>query len=347
MRAQRRCKRDAVTRAADAPLRPRALGALGALVLALGVFASGVAACTGEKTFVLPSVDAGAPSGRYDAVCAAWARRECAYTHACDPGIIAGWDVDDQCIARETLSCELEANNPDVPFDPALVAACTFPSDCSVPTGTTAANSPYLCLAPGKAPAGAPCVSRNACQSGLCLTNDGSRLACGTCHPPIHCGCARNQQCMVTGDDAKCFDVPDAGEACGPPLFACNGSECVDPGNDGGICQTLPEVGLGASCTAEPPGPQCFSPGAGLLYCDHTDHCSAYRSAGYGQPCTTARGAEGTLCGGAGWCDSASGVCQPPAADGAPCDPLALPCLPPAMCLGGHCVFPTLATCSL
>src|SRR5450432_2426852 len=225
MRADRRCKRDAATPHAGGNLRSRALAAVG---LALGVFASGIAACTGEASFVLPAVDPGAPSGRYEAVCAGWARRECAYTDACNPGVFGLWEDDDQCIARATLSCELDADDPDVPFDPALVESCMFPSDCSAPTGTVAADLPYLCLPPGKAPDGAPCASKNACQNGLCFpSSSGPITACGTCRPPLRCDCTPNQQCLVTRDDSKCIDVPDAGEACGPPIFACNGSQCV------------------------------------------------------------------------------------------------------------------------
>lgn len=351
MRADCRCNRDAdaAPRRAGGNLRARALAAAG---IALGVLAAGAPACTGEASFVLPTVDPGGPSGRYEAVCAGWARRECAYTDACNPGVFELWEDDDQCIARETLACELDADDPDVRFDPALVESCTFPPDCSAATGTVAAELAYLCLPPGKAPDGAPCTSENACQSGSCFPSLYSPVtACGTCHPPIHCGCTAHQQCWVTGDTDRCVDVPDPGEACGPPLFACNGSECVassDGGEAGGVCQVVAQAGLDALCTTEPQGPECIASGANPLFCDQTDHCRAYRGATYGEPCTTAGGPEGIVCVGGGWCDSAgSGVCQPPAADGAPCNAQALPCLPPAQCLGSHCIFPTLATCSL
>ena len=48
-------------------------------------------ACTGEKSFTLPGVDAGAPSARYQAVCATWAQRECAAASLCAmPSWLAG-----------------------------------------------------------------------------------------------------------------------------------------------------------------------------------------------------------------------------------------------------------------
>jgi len=85
-----------------------------ALALAL---APTLAACTGEKSFILPLVDADDPSSRYDTVCAGWARRECTYTEACKPSVFAQWENDPQCLERETLACELQSSDPDVPFE--------------------------------------------------------------------------------------------------------------------------------------------------------------------------------------------------------------------------------------
>jgi hypothetical protein len=250
----------------------------------------------------------------------------------------------------ETLACELQGDDPDVPFDPALVAACTLPADCSAPFGVVAVSiGSALCLPAGKAPNGAPCVWSSGCQSGVCFyefIGDG-QPACGICKAPVRCNCTPHQECVVTGDKTKCVALPDAGEACGAPLFACKDSKCVASGDDGGTCQTVPQGGAGAPCTNSPAGPDClFSPTP--LYCDHTDHCSPYLPAAYGQPCTTSTGDQGNVCVGAGWCDSTgSGNCQPPAPDGEPCQAGEPTCLPPARCLAGACIFPTHATCSL
>jgi hypothetical protein len=82
------------------------------------------------------------------------------------------------------------------------------------------------------------------------------------------------------------------------------------------------------------------------VYCDVTGHCRAYVAAGYGQPCLTGNGGEGNVCVGAGWCDyEGTRVCLPPSPDGEPCEDQVLPCLPPARCLQGACIFPSLATC--
>jgi hypothetical protein len=318
-----------------------------ALALGIAISGSGVAACTGEASFMLPSLDAGAPSGRYGTVCNAWATRECAYTDACQVSVFAQWESDAQCIARETLVCELQGDDPDVPFDPALVDACTLPADCSAPIGIVSAESASaLCLPPGKAPNGAPCVWGSGCQSRVCIydsTTNGT-AACGTCEPPIRCDCSANQRCVLTGDVVSCIDLPDAGDTCGAPLYACNDAKCVAASDGGATCQVVPEGGVGAPCSTDPTGPDCFFSGEAPLYCDHTDRCSAYVAATYGQPCT----GEGSVCVGDGWCDSENtGDCQPPAPDGEPCNDDVPPCLPPSRCLAGACIFPTLATCSL
>jgi hypothetical protein len=333
-------------------MRPSSSAPAALAALVIGAAALEFAACTGEASFTLPAVDAGVPSTRYEAVCTAWARRACAPGEACPRTFIAGWENDDQCVARETLACELQADDPEVPFDPATVDACTFAAGC--PGGAVVHDAPYsstLCLPPGKAPMGAPCVWNSACESGACLypyASDGSIAACGTCQSPLRCSCASNQECVFYPDHATCVTLPDAGEKCGAPLYACNDSQCVTSGDgEHGTCQALPGASLGMPCTADLTGPQCVST-ASSVYCDVTGHCQAYVAARYGEPCVVGNGGEGNVCVGGGWCDSDSTrVCQPPAPDGEPCEDDVLPCLPPARCLQGACVFPSLATCGL
>jgi hypothetical protein len=322
--------------------------------LAALALAPALAACTGEKSFILPLVDADDPSGRYATVCAGWAQRECAYTDACKAAVFAQWESDEQCLERETLACELQSSDPDVPFDAALVESCVPPAGCNVaPYGIVSAlNAPDLCLPAGKAPTGAVCVWDSACQSGNCVypsAGDALPPACGTCQPRLRCECSANQHCILTAGEVKCVDLPDAGETCGAPLFACNDAQCLGAAaGDAGTCVAVPKGGVGAPCGGGALEPQCLLSPTTSLFCDHTNHCSAYTPAAYGQPCTLAAGSESGSCVGGGWCDfTGTGLCQPPAADGAPCDPDGAPCLAPARCLGGHCVFPSLATCSL
>ena len=318
--------------------------------------ATALAACTGEKSFILPLVDADDPSGRYGTVCAGWASRECAYTDACKPPVFAQWENDQQCLERETLACELQSSDPDVPFDPALVESCVPPAGCNMaPYGIAVASSaPDLCLPPGKAPDGAACVWDSACQSGNCSfasAADGLPAACGTCQPRIRCRCAANQDCIfLTSSDVKCVDLPDAGETCGAPLFACNDAQCLrGASGDAGTCLAVPKGGVGAPC-----GVGTARPAVPLLVHDVPLLRSYESLQRRTRPPTTASRARwrrvaraAPAWAGAGATRRGTGVCQPPAADGAPCDPDAAPCLAPARCLGGHCVFPSLTTCSL
>ncbi len=331
-------------------MRPRSSlpAAFPALIACAGALE--LAACTGEKSFVLPGADAGAPSARYEALCAAWAERECAAANLCPLGVLARWDDSEQCVARETLACELQAADPDVSFDPARVEACTFAGGCgSAPGMLSAPDSPTLCLSTGKAPPRAACVWSSACASGDCVYSygpDGSKARCGTCQESIRCACGENQECVASDGGSECVTLPDAGEPCGPPLFSCNDSRCVSAGDGGeGLCSATPKATLGMPCSTDLAGPQCLG-GTSELYCDATGHCRAHDPAEYGAPCTAAAGGEGSVCVGAGWCDSVTtGVCQPPSLDGDPCEQGILPCLPPARCVSGACVFPSLSSC--
>jgi hypothetical protein len=262
-------------------------------------------------------------------------------------------------VARETLVCELQADDPKVRFDPAAVAACTFDAGC--PGGAVLLEepeSPSLCLPPGKAPLGARCVWNSGCESGACqyaYTPDGVMSPCGTCQVALQCACGSNQQCVVYPDHVMCLTLPGEGEQCGPPSYACNNSECIVPeGGGDGVCKQLPTASLGMPCTPDLTGPQCASTEA-TVFCDHTGHCRAYVAAGYWQPCLVGNGGEANACVGAGWCDmqptgtgTRTGTCQPPSPDGEPCEDQVLPCLPPARCLQGSCIFPSLAkTCGM
>lgn len=329
------------------PLVPR-LSALVACAAALELLA-----CTGEKNFTLPGLDAGAPSARYQAVCATWAQRECAAASLCAIAILARWEDTAQCVARETLTCELQAADPDVSFDPARVSGCTFPDGCAgAPGMLSAPDSAGLCLSAGKAALGAPCIWNAACASGECVYPygpDGTRAPCGTCQTPARCACTPNQACVVEDGGFACATLPNAGESCGAPLFACHDAQCVPLGEADagvGLCSPIPTATIGMPCDTGPVGRLCLS-GASDLYCDAASHCRAYVPADYGAPCAASSGGEGAVCVGAGWCDSmATGVCQPPSADGDPCDDLLVPCLSPARCVSGSCVFPSLASCA-
>jgi len=277
----------------------------------------GPAGCTGVSSFPLPLQDAGPPSERYAAPCAAWAQTECGYQDRCPFSITTRWENDDQCQQREMLQCELEAADPDVRFDPATVAGCVYPSDC-------ASLSPGLCLPPGKGANGAACLWDDACASGICLVSYSYDLpaVCGFCFTP--------PSCSVTCD---------AGDACERDV-------------DGGVRCVMqppapPVASLGQACGQDAGEPTCEDPDV-EVYCDETDHCRAFEPANYGQPCGATDAGAMYLCEAYGSCASLDTLtCVPPAADGALCDDLqGLSCLPPARCLANYCAFPNVSWCA-
>ncbi len=307
----------------------------GVFALVLASFALCVAAgvgCDGESSFSIPPADAGAPASRYQAACAAWARGFCAFQEAC-PAYYILWS-DGQCIPRRTLQCEVVASDPNVAFDPAAAAGCAEPE-----AGACGAIGGSLCVGPGRAPVGTPCLVGDACQTGNCeYTYDvyGVGSACGTCAPPP-CGgaCPRGEVCGFAGDGGvACLRVASVGEPCSMP-FDCETFYCAPTGRCGQLAQ------LGETCGEGATGPPCASPDT---FCDSTKHCRKYLLAGYGQPCASTA-TDQYVCTGLGTCDE--NVCIPPSGDGAFCDDAqGLGCLFPARCISHRCMFPSLAACS-
>ncbi len=322
------------------------LGLLGGLL--------GLAGCSGEESFLLPPPDAGLPATPYAAACAGWAQRECAYESGCGVSINWQWEDNAQCVQRRTITCELEANDPDVSFDPARVDGCQFPAACADVYGTAGEpESPYLCLAPGHAANGDPCVWNDDCQSEQCWYSylaTGVMSSCGKCQPLVKCDCDAGQECVYDLNDGgvACLTLPELGEACSADTSCAEGA-CVPSGADdgSGTCTTVPFAGFGEPCGVSAVGPLCVGPGA---FCNTTTLlCDTFQTASYGQPCAgpDAPG-PGAICTGGATCDTEiTGNCIPPAPDGALCDyAQGLYCLAPAECIGSTCVFPTHATCA-
>jgi hypothetical protein len=305
-----------------------------ALVLAPFALAPAGAGCDGETSFVIPPADAGAPGARYAGACAAWARGFCALQAAC-PAYYVLWN-EGQCVPRLTLECEIVASDPHVPFDPGLVASCPEPDagSCAVPGGD-------LCLPPGRAPLGAPCLAGAACETGRCeyaYDTSGQPSLCGTC-APLPCGgsCPGGQLCSLASDGgASCVRVAAEGESCSVAAD-CATFYCASTGTCGP--QALPAERCGDGAT----GPPCAGPDT---FCDASGRCRRYLPAGYGERCAPS-GGDAYRCTGFGTCDYASDACIPPAADGQFCDDTqGLNCLVPARCIAHRCLFPSLARCS-
>jgi hypothetical protein len=299
------------------------------------LLALGLVRCEGESSFVLPAVDAGVPNAQYEAVCSAWARSRCACT-----GFLE-WVDSSQCIARETIDCELLAADPNVPFDAARVAACPEPDE-----GGCFAGYDEYCIGAGRGGLGDPCLRSEACASGYCAQGfdpvSGATSLCGTCQLfPCKGGCPSRMSCLIDpSGSASC--VPSVGL----PGDRCAGPNDCDPLSycaPTGMCTALPTVG--EACGDAAMGLPC---GGGDEYCDpKTNTCAEYTivPVGYGERCGLI-GLIDSVCVGWGRCDPTEGICLAPASDGALCDDKQeLGCLPPAQCIGNHCLFPSLALC--
>jgi hypothetical protein len=305
-----------------------------AVPLALG---AGTAGCdAGEWSFSIPAADAGPPDGRYQAACAAWAERFCAYQDLC-PQDSLHWNPG-QCVPRYTLQCQLIVGEPGVAFDPDRTASCPEPdgSDCSQPGGD-------LCLDAGSAPVGSPCFSDPACASGACeyfYGTYGNPSPCGVCAPrPCGGPCPEGQVCEPEVDGgASCVAIALAGQPCKVPAD-CASFFCAPSGTCGPLAQ------VGETCAADSTAPFCADVNA---FCDPmTSTCRDYTFVGYGDSCLS-RGEDQYRCSGLGNCDPNDGICVPPAGDGQFCDVMQeLSCLPPARCVDHVCTFPSAASCGL
>jgi hypothetical protein len=293
------------------------------------------AACdSGEWSFTIPPGDAGAPDAN-EAACAAWARAYCAFQASC-PAYNIPWEPG-QCVPRLTLECELIASDPEVAFDPARAASCPEPE-----AGDCARSGGDLCVGPGRAAIGAPCLSGDACQSGACEFTygpEGQPAACGVCvRQPCGGGCPAGQLCNVQVDGGEgCVTVASVGQPCKAPSD-CASFFCTPDGKCGAA------VPVGAVCSQEPAGPPCGDP---ATFCDATGHCRAYLYADYGAPCAPS-GNDVYECTGLGACDLTDNQCIPPAADGEFCDDSqGLNCVYPALCTSHQCTFPSPVSCAV
>lgn len=303
-----------------------------ALTLALAATAQGCD--NGQSSFSIPPLDAQAPSPRYADACAAWATRFCDFQASCADDYFP-WNPG-QCVPRNTLECEIVASDPNVEFDAASAAACLEPD-----AGDCTQNGGNLCLGPGRAPLGAPCVVSAACASQNCAYSfgpGGAPSPCGVCRPaPCGGGCPAGQACSSGADGGfSCVTVAANGQPCSMP-GDCASFYCAPSGTCG------PLAGPGKACGDGTNGPLCDDP---ATFCDGKGTCRRYLYAGYGQSCAP-EGFDQYQCTGFGTCDFTDNLCIPPAGDGEFCDDTqGLNCLFPANCVAHVCVFPNLASCA-
>jgi hypothetical protein len=299
------------------------------MLAAAGSLAVGEA-CSGDWSFALPPAEAGTPATRYEDACGSWASAYCAYEERCFPtSLYFNWHAVAECVARETLGCELAATDPSAQFDEERVRACRYPDDCS--------SSLPTCFAAGRAPAGSACLWQSACQSGVCVGAGGDYPLCGTCYA-CNTPCPSGETCTgIVGSGICHSHSRPAGQSCSS-ADDCQSASC-GPG-DGGPSVCAPFGRVGESCGGT--GPRCDD-GA---FCDDSGRCSAYRLADDAGRCGLLDDGDDAFayCGGSAACVSDS--CVAPVGDGASCDPSqGLRCLWPAACVAGHCIFPTIADC--
>jgi len=324
---------------------------VGSLALAVGAWACAIQACTGESSFYLPAVDAGAVDTDYAIACGSWAQAVCIREENCvgtDPvqwTSLGDLSAMQYCVERSTLLCEVVATDPNVSFDAQKIANCPYSTDCTA----AERDLPIDCLPPGRSRPGAPCVFHEACSSGLCETTTG---ICGVCAaPPAPCACASNQVCLGKGLDGGviCDDASGVDGGCTLPA-ECIDSYCDLTTHDHGTC--IPFAALGESCgdgQGASPGRVGTPCGGAHTYCDATLHCSAIEGVGYMGPCgAPADGGPLLECAGYATCDPSSSTCIQPAPDGEVCDQTqGLGCTPPAECIGDRCLYPSLSYCGL
>ncbi len=182
----------------------------------------------------------------------------------------------------------------------AMGAACFSNGECSsgacqIPScGTTCCSGTCIAATP-PGQAGEPCASRP-CAAGLACDNTKTCVALFAAGAPCTLGtqCAYGLGCA--GTPGTCKPLPKLGEACPDDLCAELGASCD-------ATATCAPLGLtGAACTTArdcSPYFTCAAP-------------SCAPNPALGEPCTG-------LCRDGSWCDSATGACTAPQADGATC----------------------------
>ena len=245
----------------------------------------------------------------------------------------------DICVARLSLSCEIEEVAPGSTYDAAKQKACTEAATAAS-CDEFFANEVVAChTPPGTLPKGAACGSSKQCESRYCdLTN----LDCGVCATPVPAGgsCADdNRSCepglsCTSGANKLCVARGKMGENCDvetqpcTPNLGCNGATCA----------------MGAQA-GEPCGPTVECDAANGIFCNmSTNLCQKVFVADVGEPCGVVMG-KYTICNGASLCGPAK-TCVARAGDGEPCDEaMGVSCFGPAFCFNGVCTLPDPAGC--
>lgn len=282
------------------------------------------------------------------------ARVYCEMSETCQSGLAAlTYGSLQTCIERSTLHWESIYSSDGLLFDAKRIQICVDAQRAQNCDDWLAALTPGCGGGGGTLKLGQACIYGSQCASAFCdFPPDRSGL-CGVCAEIPREGARCNRCAYSTG--LSCVAETDGGEA-----------HCVRPRAEGESCDPVfcepqlfcswpREAGLPRFCrraTAQlgefcdtVVGPHCDS--ATGVSCDAVAHvCVVPAPALEGEACgQLARGVM-TDCK-AGTCvvppesqPTTLGTCQSAIPDGSPCQPGAVACLPPALCIDGSCQVP-------
>lgn len=281
--------------------------------------------------------------------CVELATSQCGKQQVCSPSSFRYTYSDfDTCVARMQLTCPTIASAPGSGYSAGTVSACAKALASATCADVGNNLGPAECRIRGSLGLGAACIHDSQCagtenfcqlsgQCGVCAarkpqSGQTSFSDCGSslgCRDGLVCSLGR---CLPT---VAATDPCDLGHPCPVPL-ACDTGKCIP-------------TTLGAGATCDVYGSACDD-SQGLVCLDNV--CIVRPTANLGETC----GLQGnlvTFCLAGTVCDVAHpnylGKCQPPLADGDPCDdqPYVYDlCQPPATCTDGFCNLPEPLACA-
>jgi hypothetical protein len=331
--------------------------------LATASVAVGGAACGGVSFL---GSDAGYEASVFDAVgvtsadtaaCTEAALATCALMARCSPHNLAeNYGVEDTCITRQTISCEISLLAPGTGKTLAETTMCAVAEGAESCTDDLNLAPPGACRQQvGHGGTGSACGHSAQCASGFCAIEP--QNDCGTCQlaPTVGASCASLTSC---GQGLDCMTdtcvayVTEMGEACSPTAPCGAGLACVMQGSaTSGVCESEAET-VGATC--DPTGAGCDR--NVNLWCvnDPTlpdfGTCQPVAYAMPGSPCYVVNGVQ-TYCA-LGTCvpngDGSGATCVGRAGDGEPCNSVSGPaCISPSRCVGTEVDGGTSGLCQL
>jgi hypothetical protein len=278
--------------------------------------------------------------------CTDLATSQCGMQQSCDPrGFEVAFADLASCVARLQLPCPIIASAPGSGYSAGSIESCA-----TAMASTSCADflnnvGPTACRIRGSLPLGAPCVDDAQCAGvdNFCSMNG----RCGVCAP---------RKPLTDVNDPFAFGSCARNEGCQDSLV-CTLSLCAQPLPAGATCDLTHPCQWPSACVGTTCGPATLGAGAPCdLYasgCDPNqrlvcadediDVCIQIPAVHRGEVCGL-MGNLVTQCLDGMICDVLSGdylgTCQPPLADGAPCDDAATVydrCQPPASCTDGFC----------